>query len=304
MKKTLIKSQLSSYKTYLMYKRQFNCLAQNVFEFLNLPKFIDKEYLNKVLLYNGEIAFFYEDVLESVVAFPISSVMKTDIYGRPLKIIVKGENGYTRTLDNRGNKKQFVIMSDNNAGYPLTMDIQQYAERYALIVRSIDANIYQQRTPRIWKVPANKVKTFEDMLNEVDGFEMNIVTYEDKDNPIEDVSCILEPAPYVSDKLKEDKKELWSEFLRLIGISDLSFQKKERNIKDEILMTQGGAIASRFSRFSPRKDAVEEINEIFAEYLEKPIEVRYYDGVPTSEQESKELYEDSYEDEMGGGADV
>ena len=52
MKKTLIKSQLSSYKTYLMYKRQFNCLAQNVFEFLNLPKFIDKEYLNKVLLYN------------------------------------------------------------------------------------------------------------------------------------------------------------------------------------------------------------------------------------------------------------
>ena len=237
-------------------------------------------------------------------AFPISSVMKTDIYGRPLKIIVKGENGYTRTLDNRGNKKQFVIMSDNNAGYPLTMDIQQYAERYALIVRSIDANIYQQRTPRIWKVPANKVKTFEDMLNEVDGFEMNIVTYEDKDNPIEDVSCILEPAPYVSDKLKEDKKELWSEFLRLIGISDLSFQKKERNIKDEILMTQGGAIASRFSRFSPRKDAVDEINEIFAEYLEKPIEVRYYDGVPTSEQESEELYEDSYEDEMGGGADV
>lgn len=304
MKKTLIKSQLSSYKTYLMYKRQFNCLAQNVFEFLNLPKFIDKEYLNKVLLYDGEIAFFYEDVLESVVAFPISSVMKTDIYGRPLKIIVKGENGYTRTLDNRGNKKQFVIMSDNNAGYPLTMDIQQYAERYALIVRSIDANIYQQRTPRIWKVPANKVKTFEDMLNEVDGFEMNIVTYEDKDNPIEDVSCILEPAPYVSDKLKEDKKELWSEFLRLIGISDLSFQKKERNIKDEILMTQGGAIASRFSRFSPRKDAVDEINEIFAEYLEKPIEVRYYDGVPTSERESEELYEDSYEDEMGGGADV
>lgn len=304
MKKTLIKSQLSSYKTYLMYKRQFNCLAQNVFEFLNLPKFIDKEYLNKVLLYNGEIAFFYEDVLESVVAFPISSVMKTDIYGRPVKIIIKGENGYTRTLDNRGNKKQFVIMSDNNAGYPLTMDIQQYAERYALIVRSIDANIYQQRTPRIWKVPANKVKTFEDMLNEVDGFEMNIVTYEDKDNPIEDVSCILEPAPYVSDKLKEDKKELWSEFLRLIGISDLSFQKKERNIKDEILMTQGGAIASRFSRFSPRKDAVEEINEIFAEYLEKPIEVRYYDGVPTSEQESEELYKDSYEDEMGGETDV
>ena len=304
MKKILIKSQLSSYKTYLMYKRQFNVLAQNVFEFVNLPKFINKEYLNKTLLYTGKIAFFYEEVVESIVAFPITKVISEDIYGRPTKIVVTGENGYKRTLKNTLDKKEFVIMYDNNAGYSLTLDINQYAERYALIVRTIDANIYQQRTPRIWKVPQNKEKTFMDMLNEVDGFEPNVVTYEDKDNPIEDISCILQPAPYVSDKLKEDKKDLWSEFLRLIGVSDLSFQKKERNIRDEILMTQGGAIASRFSRFEPRKDAVEEINEVFSDKLAKKIEVKYYDGIPTTENEepSEELYEDSYEDEMRGGS--
>lgn len=300
MKKTIIKSQLSSLKTYLMYRRQFMSLAQNVFEFTGLPRFIDKKYLNKTLLYTGQIAFFYEEIIKSVVAFPVQAVLKTDIYGRPSVIKVKGENGYTRTLRNKGDKKEFVIMYDNNADYIITADIKQYAERYALIVRSIDANIYQQRTPRIWKVPENKEKTFLDMLNEVDGFEVNIVTYQDKDNPIEDIECILQPAPYVADKLREDKKDLWSEFLRLIGISDLSFQKKERNIRDEIVMTQGGAIASRYSRFLPRKDAVDEINEVFSEYLEDVIDVRYYDGVPTTEDDGDIVYDE----EQGGEADV
>lgn len=304
MKKTLIKHQLSSLKTTLMYKRQFYTLAQNVFEFDKLPKFINKEYLNKTLLYTGKIAFFYEEVIKSVVAFPITSVISEDIYGRPTKIIVSGENGYKRTLENTLEKTEFVIMYDNNAGYPLTLDINQYAERYSLIVRTIDVNIYQQRTPRMWKVPQNKEKTFLDMLNEYDGFEVNVITYDDKQNPLEDIECILEPAPFVADKLQEAKRDIWSEFLRLIGISDLSFQKKERNIRDEIVMTQGGAIASRFSRFEPRKDAVKEINEVFADKLEEPIEVRYYDGVPTTENEepAEELHEDSYEDEMGGGS--
>lgn len=308
MKKTLIKHQLSSLKTTLMYKRQFNTLAQNVFEFDNLPKYINKEYLNKTLLYTGKIAFFYEEVIKSVVAFPITSVILEDIYGRPTKIVVSGENGYKRTLQNTLEKTEFVIMYDNNAGYPLTLDINQYAERYSLIVRTIDVNIYQQRTPRIWKVPQNKEKTFLDMLNEYDGFEVNVITYDDKQNPLEDIDCVLEPAPFVADKLQESKRDIWSEFLRLIGVSDLSFQKKERNIRDEIIMTQGGAIASRFSRFEPRKDAVNEINEVFKDKLEAPIEVRYYDGMPTTEKES---IEDTAEDTpinvkelLGGDYDV
>ena len=55
-------------------------------------------------------------------------------------------------------------------------------------------------------------------------------------------------------------------------------QKKERNIKDEVLASQGGTIASRYSRFEPRQKAVDEINEKFGEN----IEVSYYDGIPTS----------------------
>ena len=57
---------------------------------------------------------------------------------------------------------------------------------------------------------------------------------------------------------------------------------------------QGGTIASRFSRFEPRKRAIEEINEKFGEYLENKIEVSYYDGEPSTEE--SEVIEDVYDE--------
>ena len=62
----------------------------------------------------------------------------------------------------------------------------------------------------------------------------------------------------------------------------MTVQKKERNIRDEILASQGGTIASRFSRYEPRKKAIDEINKRFGKYLEKPIVVSFYDNLPTN----------------------
>lgn len=61
----------------------------------------------------------------------------------------------------------------------------------------------------------------------------------------------------------------------------MNFQKKERNIKDEVIASQGGTIASRYSRFEPRQKAIELINEKFNEN----IEVEYYDGIPSTIEE-------------------
>ena len=41
MQKKLVGSQLSNWKSYEMYKRQMLTLAENVFEFENLPEYID-----------------------------------------------------------------------------------------------------------------------------------------------------------------------------------------------------------------------------------------------------------------------
>lgn len=124
------------------------------------------------------------------------------------------------------------------------------------------------------------------MINNVDGFENVVITYNDID--LDDTTVVLEPAPYVADKVDIAKDKIYNEFLRLIGIANLSYQKKERNISDEIQAMQGGTVASRYSRFEPRKKAIEEINAKWG----TNIEVAYYDGVPKSNEEFDEMLDE------------
>ena len=285
MRKQLKENQLSNWRTYQMYLREMLTLAENVFEFENLPDFIDVAFLNKKLLRDGSIVFFKDEYL-GVIALPYTVMGTLDIYQRPQKIMAIAPNGsYRRIL----NPDEYIIMYDNNGRYPLFLDITQYAERIALDTRTIDINILQQRTPRFWKTSSDKERSIRDIINNVDGLENTVLTYEDIN--LDDIQLILEPAPYVADKIDIQKEKLWNEFLRLIGVANMNFQKKERNIKDEVLASQGGTIASRYSRFEPRQKAINQINEKFG----TNINVRYYDGIPTSE---KDVIEDIEESEV------
>ena len=303
MKQRLIKSQLTNYYTYEMYKRQLLTLAENVFEFKNMPKYIDTAYLNKNLLRQGSIAFFVDEVM-GLLALPYTVLGKLDVYGRPNSIEVKGKNGYRKILKN---PDEFVIMYDNNGRYPLYQDVVQYAERIALDTKTIDINIAQQKTPRFWKTKTENQRSIQDLVNNVDGLENTVIAYDSID--LDDTSIVLNPAPYVADKIDIQKEKVWNEFLRLIGIANMNFQKKERNIKDEVLASQGGTVASRYSRFEPRMKAVDYINEKFGDktlldgtpVLPEKIEVRYYDGLPSTEKidniieenESEGVYDDT-----------
>lgn len=272
MGKRLQNSQLTNFKTYNMYRREMLTLAENVFEFKNLPEYIDVAYMNKTLLREGAIAFFYEEALESVVALPFVNLGTLDMYGRPKRIQVYGQNGYNRAL-NRG---EFVIMYDNNGRYPLYMDIMQMAERIALNKRIIDINVTQQKTPRIWKTSTELENSVRGILNDIDGNVESVIGYDSVD--YDDIQGVLQPAPFVADKINDNLNVEWSEFFRLIGIANIQLDKKERLITDEMKASQGGTIASRYSRFNPRKKAIDEINKKWG----TTIEVEYYDGLPTS----------------------
>lgn len=279
MERKLINSQLYNFKTYLNYKSRMLMLAENVFQFKGLNDFIDLAYLNSELLIKGSIAFFKDEVM-GLLALPYQNVGSLDIYGRPTAIRPIPKNGtYNRTL-HRG---EFVIMYDNDSHLSIYPNIISHAERMALIKTTIDCNIKQQKTPRFFKTSEENKKTVTDLLNQIDGNVNTVLTYDNID--IEDTTCVLIPAPYVSGDLNTARKEEWSEFLELIGITNVSVQKKERVIRDEIICSMGGTIASRYSRFTARKKAINEINKKFGEN----IEVEFYDGLPSTIVNSEEF---------------
>ena len=267
-------TQIDNFKTVEMYKRQFVSLAENVFNIKNLNEvapFMDYSYVNKELVYKGCIAFFMDEYL-GLLALPYVNLGKLDLYNRPIDIQVIGRNGYTRKLK----QGEYVIMWDNRSKQALIYDILQYAERTAQIQRTMDINMAQQRTPRLWKTKTENKKTIDDLINGISANNEAITTYDNLE--IDDTTIVLSPAPFVADKLAEQKDKIWNEFLRLIGIANTSFQKRERNIRDEVFISQAGTIASRFTRFNSRVDAIDKINKKWNLNLE----VEYYDGLPTT----------------------
>lgn len=282
MKLRTVNSQLSNVKTYLAYKDRMLLLAENVFTFKNMNPFIDLAYVNSELLRKGSIAFFYDEVM-GLLALPYMNIGVLDIYGRPTKIKPISRNGaYNRIL----NKDEFVIMYDNNSRIPIYPNVIQHAERISQIKRTLDINISQQKTPRFWETSEENRKTIERIKDTVDANQEVVFTYDNID--INGISCNLNPAPNLMESLNQAKVNEWSEFLELIGISNVSIQKKERMIRDEIITSMGGTIASRFSRFESRKKAIDEINEKWG----LDISVEFYDGLPTTIQDPNSFLED------------
>ena len=284
MKRKTVNSQLYNYKTYLNYRDKMIMLALNVFQFKGLNEFIDMSMVNRHLLEAGSIAFFKDDVTGDLLALPYTNVGKLDFYGRPQKISVHPFFGaYNRIL----NKEEFVIMYDNEARIPLYPFVVESAERLALIKRTIDINISQQLTNRWWKTKPEKELTLRKLLEQVDSKVETIVTYDDLD--LDETQQILNPAPFLADKLNEAKREEWAEYLEVIGITSLAVNKKERLITDEVFTSMGGTIASRYNRYESRRKAVEEINKKF----NTNIEVGFYDGLPSTIQNPQDFLDNN-----------
>lgn len=283
MNKKLVNSQLTNALTYTKVRRKMVMLASNVFNFKNLetdaPN-IDKDYINRKLVYNGAIAWFYDEEL-GLLALPFNVKGKPDVYGNPTSIEVIGSNGYHKSLS--VTKGEAIIMYDNAGRYPLINDIIQDAERIALCKRVQDVNISMQKNSRIWKTDKSRERTVKDLLNRVDGNVENVVSYDNVD--IDTLTSTLAEVKYIANDIDEHIRTLWEEFYAHIGISSVMYNKKERLIKDEMRASQGGTIASRFIRFNPREEALIKINKKW----NTNIELEYYDGLPTTLEEVEDM---------------
>lgn len=282
MKQKTINAQMTNYKTTVNYKNKMLGLAQNVFQFKNIDLFIDMSMVNKTLLRNGSIAFFKDEITNTLMALPYTNVGSLDYYGRPQAIRPMPYFGiYNRTLFAR--KQEFVIMWDNESHISIYPEVIESSKRMAKIKRAIDINIEQQNTNRYWKTTEDKRLSLEKALQEVESKVNTIITYDDLD--LNDIGGILSIAPFVADKLNDAKKEEWSEFLETIGITSNMVNKKERLITDEVFTSMGGTIASRYNRFESRRKAVYLINK----YFDRKIEVEFYDGLPTTIKDPDEF---------------
>lgn len=279
MKKRFIDAQIINTYTYLSYLDQCTMIASNVFNFINIPESIDINYVNNCLLKFGMVAFFKDEVMDEVLALPFYTNYTRDVYGRPTFIEVYSPNGtYHRKLK----RSEFIVMYDNSLRKSLFYIVNEYAKRLAIKERIIDINDLNVKNIVIWKTSQENEYSLKRVLNNIDANVNAIITYDNIElQPTESLPANFQ---YYGSELHDSKDKVWNEFLRIFGISNVSFSKKERLIADEVVYSQGGTIASRFTRYNPRLDAINKINQKWG----LDIKIEYYDGLPTNLKEPEE----------------
>lgn len=243
--------------TYGFYLEKLTELAISMFEWKNLPKGIDPRFLELTLFSDGQAVFFKDDELDDYLALQVIVNGRLNVYRIPIRRRAFAVNGYQKDLDD----KNSVIIYNNYLRTNSYAMCVLYAKKLYNLDRIIDVNANAQKTPVLIRVGETQRLTAENVYKDWQG-NMPVI-YGDKDLDPNMLSVLRTDAPYVSDKIYQLKTQYWNEALTHLGISNLNIQKKERLVSDEVVRSQGGTIASRYSRLEARREACEKINTMF-----------------------------------------
>ena len=257
---------------YGMYLERLTELAVSMFEWKNLPDTCDERFLELTLFTNGYAVFFEDEDLSrtglsdsdngSYLALPVATNGRWNVYNIPTKRRAYASNGYNKVLDTNDS-----VMIYNNLLHTNSVNIcRTYAKRLYNLDRIVDVNANAQKTPVLILANEQQRLTMLQVYQKWDGNEP--VIFGDRDLDMKLVQALRTDAPYIADKIQSLKTELWNEVLTYLGISNISFQKKERMISDEVLRNQGGTIASRYSRLNARRQSADQINKMFGLNIE------------------------------------
>ena len=145
---------------------------------------------------------------------------------------------------------------------PSMITIENFALKLYECDQSAFVNTKAQKTPILIRCNENQRLTLKNAVQQYDGNEYLI--FSDNNSDLRDSFSVLKTdAPYVADKLQEQKTVIWNEFLTFRGITNMSINKRERLISDEVNRNMGGTIASEYSFLNMREAAVDELNRKF-----------------------------------------
>lgn len=255
--------QSASYNnaTFMQYYNRLVELAISMFEWKNLPDTIDARFLELALFGDG-MAVFFEDKTIGYLALRTTIGGRLNNYNIPTDRRAYASNGYNMPLT----QDNSVIIWNNLMHTNSVLEVSNFSKRLWDLDRTIDVNAKAQKTPILLRCDESQRLTLKNLYKQYTGNEP--VIYGDKGLSARPIEVLSTGAPYVCDKLYELKTQIWNEALTYLGISNVSYQKKDHLLRDEVQRNLGGTIASRYSRLEARRQSAEKINRMFGLNIE------------------------------------
>lgn len=242
--------------TYRFYSDRLTELALSVFEWVNLPSTVDPRFLEISLFTTGQAVFFEDEVL-GYLALKNNGGGSLDVYGVPTRRHAYGNNGYRKPLT----AEDSVIIYNNYLRAPDVAAVSLFARRLYNLDRAIDVNANAQKTPVLILCDETERLSMLNLYQQFDGNEPFI--FGSKGLNPKGLTVLNTGAPLVAPQLYDLKSKIWNEALTYLGISNVTYNKRERLISSEVEREQGGIVASRYSKLTARRQACEKINAMF-----------------------------------------
>lgn len=269
-----VDSALVNDLTFTDYLNRFKKVALSVFEWVNLPKSMNAQWLEKCLYYNG-MATLLKDKNYGFINTNCCSNGKLNIYGLPTnlncysfeyqtnrKLYTGLMTGLTEAQKEAREYYECILVQNNWDRTPTAGSMELFALRLYEAERTADVNIKAQKTPIMVLVDEEQRLLMENLYNQYDGNRPFI--FGDKKQLGSDVlRAIKTDAPFIADKIIDYKKEIWNEALTFLGINNIMVDKKERLITDEANSNNELINLNLQSYLAPRQEACRQFNEKF-----------------------------------------
>lgn len=256
------------------YYSRLKNIALSVFEWKNLPETCNARFLENTLFEYGQ-AVFVEDSDMSFLTLKVTPADRLNVYNEPV-----GYTAFSTGYNKIYSADDCVIIKNNPLIKSTDSTIMLFAEKLATIDLAMTVNIKAQRTPILIRCDEKTRRTLAEVYRQYDGNSPVIMGLKGlQDNPLD---AIVTGAPFVADKLREEKCAVWNEALEFLGLNtNPSDKKRERLIVSEVDANNEQIDIQVETMLAARREACEMINEKYG--LNVSVEKRVKEVRPDGE---------------------